>query len=723
MSQSKSPPPGNSITAERLLAVVAQMIGAYTRDVPPAEMFNAILGDLLALTECEYAYIAEVRRDDTGNPYLLTWAISDIAWDDATREMYDEHAVRGNGIEFRNPDTLFGWGLLDGGRLVLCNDPAHDIRSTGRPPGHPPLRSYLGIPVLLAENLIGQIGLANRAGGFEERLAVDLEPLCVAIGWLIERSRADRDRREAESRGLMLECRHTAVLDSLHEIVTVIDPDGTWIESNLAGTRQLGYPKGFDPPGGLFALLHPEDREVAAAIFHEVLTGTRSPDERTDLRVAALDGSYRTYSVAGEGLTANEAVHGVLVTAHDVTHVRATERAERERSVQLAGLLETLHHPVLFLDSMHRVVWMNEAWRAVVGLTTTPADLVGSNIPIDRWNLDGVVTPPPGVVATVESHATFAAHALAAYEGGVPVLNHRRTMADGRVLEIDYVPLADSGDGPGHLWSTRDVTAQAHLELEQYRILETEQRQRSIAEEQVVALREIDRLKTEFVATVSHELRTPLATLHVLTEALLDSPQHEWSDEAATLLRRLQSSLSGVSDFVDDLLTATVLDTGGIKINPRFVNFEALVQRVAEDLTPLCIDAGLRMQLQGTGATDPAYVDLRKVETVIRNLVSNAVKFTPPGGCITITTKYDTGAWSVSVADTGVGIPADQIPFLFERFFRARNAITSGTQGTGLGLTIAHDLVVLHGGSITADSSATGTMVTVRFPALPFAGK
>ncbi|MCJ7672852.1 MAG: GAF domain-containing protein, partial [Acidimicrobiia bacterium] len=257
--------------ANRLLECVTRAQALYFRDADPSELFNGLLVDLLDLTASDYGYIAEVLYDDEGAPYLKTWAITNIAWNDATRELYEQHVAAGEGLEFRNLDTLFGWGLRDGGRVVIANDPASDPHSSGRPDGHPPLDSYLAGPIFRGSTLVGQFGVANRAGGFDEGIVESLRPFTVAVGNLIDAYRADKERREAERERTNSEQRLAAIVEHLSDVVTVLDADGSWVSSSPAGSRLLGYDRGVDPPGGIFALLHPDDVDLARQALAEVM--------------------------------------------------------------------------------------------------------------------------------------------------------------------------------------------------------------------------------------------------------------------------------------------------------------------------------------------------------------------------------------------------------------------------------------------------------------------
>lgn len=147
--------------------------------------FESLLLDLLDITGCEYGFIGEMLHDADGLPYLKTRALTNIAWNEATRRLYDENVEAG--LEFRNLNTLFGVTLRTG-RHVLANDPYGDWRRGGLPPEHPPMNSYLGLPVFHGGELVGMVGLANMPGGFTEAHVAYLQPLLSTLGQLIDAS-------------------------------------------------------------------------------------------------------------------------------------------------------------------------------------------------------------------------------------------------------------------------------------------------------------------------------------------------------------------------------------------------------------------------------------------------------------------------------------------------------------------------------------------------------
>jgi diguanylate cyclase (GGDEF)-like protein/PAS domain S-box-containing protein len=162
------------------------------------DLFSGLLDSLLDLTESEYGFIGEILYTEEGRPYLKTQAITNIAWDDESRALYDRTAD--TGMEFYNMNTLFGRVITEG-RPIISNDPAHDSRAGGLPHGHPELRAFAGMPFFKGKDLLGMVGLANRPDGYGLGLVEFLQPYLTACAGLLEGLR-NRTRREQAERAL-----------------------------------------------------------------------------------------------------------------------------------------------------------------------------------------------------------------------------------------------------------------------------------------------------------------------------------------------------------------------------------------------------------------------------------------------------------------------------------------------------------------------------------------
>ncbi|GAA3946106.1 PAS domain-containing sensor histidine kinase [Actinoplanes auranticolor] len=258
-----------------------------------------------------------------------------------------------------------------------------------------------------------------------------------------------------------------------------------------------------------------------------------------------------------------------------------------------------------------------------------------------------------------------------------------------------------------------DVTARRELADRREQVLHDQQQQNR-------RLRELDRLKDELVALVSHELRNPLATIRGYTEMLLDDAGLTGDHRhLASVIDKHSAHMQGL---VDDLLDTAQIDAGQLKLELRPLSLIRLVadsvdaRRADATAKQITIDVDVARHL-------PAHADPVRLRQVLDNLVSNAVKYTPQGGTVTITGRHDdtTATTTLRVTDTGIGIPAEQRPHLFDRFFRASNAVSQGIKGTGLGLAISKAIIDAHHGTLSAEPAGPdgGTTFTVTVPSCP----
>jgi heavy metal sensor kinase len=226
--------------------------------------------------------------------------------------------------------------------------------------------------------------------------------------------------------------------------------------------------------------------------------------------------------------------------------------------------------------------------------------------------------------------------------------------------------------------------------------------------------REVDK-QHRLVADTSHELRTPLAAMRSEIDVSLRAD--DLSLEARDVLESVREEVDRMSATVDDLITLASADEGALTLARETTDLHDLAARAAGALQPLAARRGVRLEMGGTEAL--AEVDAERIEQVLRNVVANALEFSPAGGQVTISTQELDGTAEVAVADEGPGIPAELRDRVFDRFFRADPARTR-TSGGGLGLAIAREVVRAHGGSIEAsDNDPRGTRMTIRIPLVP----
>ena len=434
-------------------------------------------------------------------------------------------------------------------------------------------------------------------------------------------------------------------------------------------------------------------------------------------------------------------VHAVVTSVPDqadlprgfmvaLTNVTARKRAEQERdrlleseraavhdltdqTERLNSLIAAAIPGVLVLDEHNTIVQANQSLCDLLGIGEPPAKLTG--VPAEQ--LRGPIARTFADPGEVEDQMAGRHTARQRAEG------LRFACSDGRTMECDYWPVFAEGEYRGGLVLLWDMSERAAREQERDRRLGAELASRHAAEdarrqlsEQNEELRELDDLKTRFLATVSHELRSPLTSIVSYAELIRD--EGELSPTAGRFLDVIARNAERITKLVGDLLLLSQIEAGMIPLELAQVPVAELVSEAVQASAPLAAQQGIT--LDGSAAAGPPVLaDRARLVQMIDNLIANAVKFTNEGGQVRVTATAAGGEWRIDVQDSGIGIPPDEIGHLFDRFFRASNATEAGRPGSGLGLSIVKEVAELHGGRVEVSSTlGAGTTVSLFLPAL-----
>lgn len=257
------------------------------------------------------------------------------------------------------------------------------------------------------------------------------------------------------------------------------------------------------------------------------------------------------------------------------------------------------------------------------------------------------------------------------------IFRHEAKIKEGLILEVSTIPVIGGKEKTGTLLVLHDVTRE----------------------------KTIEKMKTEFVSLAAHQLRTPLSAIKWALKMLIDGDLGPLSLEQTEIVEKTYKSNERMVDLVNDLLDVTRIEEGKYLFKPVLTEIEPILQFVVKSYQEEAKRRHLTLKFdKPDGETPLAVLDVEKIRIAVQNLIDNAIKYTPQGGRVTVSLNYDKKELEVAVKDTGVGIPEDQKERIFSKFFRGSNVIKVETDGSGLGLFIAKNIIQAHGGKIWFES-------------------
>jgi signal transduction histidine kinase len=454
------------------------------------------------------------------------------------------------------------------------------------------------------------------------------------------------------------------------------------------------------PVIALYEAWAPFTLAVAYVLLHHGLMGTLHPNAVYNHPAAR----ERPWVFAGVH-AAFFAFASIACIANWWLHERA-RLAAHSQSRLLGTIVDSLRDGLIVLDAKGDVLLRNPAGSALLGGVTPGDNKAGAP---ERYGL----SRPDGSPVT-EKDLLFEQTLASEDVHDFDLLVRNPGVPDGRVLSFSATALpSTTGEDHDVVMVFRDVTERHRTEQALSDALSTEQAA-------VERLRELERVKSDFVSTVSHELRTPITSIIGYLEVLAEGALGDLEPAQLALVGRVDRNSHRLLRLVEDLLKLSQIEASTLTVDLVPTDLCDVVASAREaigwmlDARTLDVAVDLPaddVRLDG----DPA-----ELERMLVNLLSNAVKFTPDGGRVEVALSADEHGATLVVTDTGIGIPEAEQDQLFSRFFRSTTAIERAIQGTGLGLTIVQAIVALHHGTIDVASHVDrGTRVTVRLPRRP----
>lgn len=643
---------------QRLTDAITRVQARFIASADRHQTFDTLLQALLDLTDSEYGFIGEVRRDADGTPWLKTFALTNIAWDDATRAFYEAHAPAG--LEFRNLNTLFGAALRTGAP-VISNDPAHDPRRGGLPPGHPPLTAFLGLPVYHGERFVALVGLANRPGGYSQALVEWLAPLTVTIGQLVVATQQAAALELQRSRlNALFELSPVGI--ALNDMAT-----GRFLEANDALIRPTGYSRDAFFALSYWDLTPPEYAAQEAAQLEQLRTSGRyGPYEKEYRR---KDGSRYPVRLSGVRIVDADGRELIWSIVEDVSEWRAIQTRLLEQARETRAIVDSILEAVITIDEAGTVLSFNPAAEKMFGWPAP--EIIGRNV--------SLLMPSPHR----EAHDGYIRRYL---EHGEP-----------RIIGIGREVQGQRRDG-----------SLFPMELSVVEIRRGAQRIFVGTARDLTEAKRVERMKNEFLATVSHELRTPLTALLGSLGLLAAGVAGSLPDTAREMLELARRNGERLTKLINDLLTMESIAAGRLRLHLRRQPLGPLLVQGVDAMRGYAQSREVGLTLEGSAEDVLVEVDADRLGQVLANLLANAIKFSPQGGRVTVRAVTEGRTVRVSVCDQGPGVPEAFRPRLFQRFAQADASDSRRLGGTGLGLAISKELVEHMGGRIGHEPATGG---------------
>ena len=476
----------------------------------------------------------------------------------------------------------------------------------------------------------------------------------------------------------------SVLLKSLQELVFRADADGrlSFVNARFAA---LSLGRAEQALGRrLPDLVEPGDRERVQALFDRE-TGRAARHAEASVRIG--DGSLHRFDIAVVPLYGQGQVVGFAGSAVDVTERYVAQQRLQQQLEFTAQLLDLSPQPVAVFDARGCYVTINRAWEAFTGLVR--AEVIGRRA--------GQLLPK----GEYERHAAVNARLL--IEGGRMSEEVRLRRCDGQLRDmlLTKVRVDELGGMRGILCSLTDVS--------EFRAAERATREARDAAE------EASRAKSEFIANISHELRTPLQSILGFSE--LGMVRGREAPKLAAMFGDIHASGQRMLALVNDLLDVSKIESSVGTFDLERCDLRQPIQVVLRELEPLMARRGLRLALRLPESPLPAKVDPLRFQQVVRNVLANAIKFSPEGATLELEAGFaGEGEIRIGVADRGPGIPAGEIDKIFEAFVQSSQT-KDGSGGTGLGLAICRKIIEIHGGRIYArNREGGGTVFYIELP-------
>jgi len=620
--------------------------------------FDELLSHLLKLSNSEFGFIGEVLHNENGSPYLKVYAISNIAGNDKTCDLYLNNTALD--LEFSDPKSLIG-EVLTTQHVIISNNPADDPHRTGLPPGWPPLNNFLGLPLHNGGKMVGMAGVANHPSGYQQSLVDWLQPLTSTYGAIIIGHNNELRRQQAEQALQQRESLLSGILNTIVDAIISIDETGHILRFNPAAESMFGYSENEVIGKNIKMLMPSPYTEEHDQYLKNFLTSGQAKIIGIGREVQGLRKNKNIFpielAVSELMLDGKRIFNGVI---RDITLRKAAEKSLQINQQRLAEAQRLAHIGNWEWNIAQDSAECSDELYRILGLAPEETNMSLHTFiqyvhPHDRELVEKTLAD------TINgSQPTYS-------------IEHRIIRQDGeeRCVAAYGEPTKENGVPISMFGTLQDITERKVM----------------------------DRMKDEFVSTVSHELRTPLTAIRGSLDLLKGNAIGTLPEEATAMVKIAYNNTERLLMLINDILHISKLESGIQTFRLQEIDLNKFLQQAIEANQPYASQHSIKLKLHNS-PTISINADSNRLMQVMYNLISNAVKFSKPGQQVDIKTIHINGQIRVDIIDKGAGIPPEFRSTIFEKFTQADSSDSRRVSGTGLGLSIAKAIIEYHQGKL-----------------------